>query len=65
MLSRNQEQKGKKNHLLYLCFVFESLRVDEPLFAGSDDHRLLRPPVVWVTVNALLLLEQGTALLQH
>lgn len=63
---RRKNESGPNDlNVFYLCFVFEWLCVDEPLFAGSDDYRLLCPPVIRVTMDALLLLQQSIALLQH
>lgn len=50
---------------LYLGLIFQQCRVDKPLSAGPDDNRLLRPPVIRVTVDTRFLLHQSATVSQH
>lgn len=47
----------------YNSLVFDGGGVDEPLLASAQNHRLLRPPVVRVTVDVVL--DVQNVLLQH
>ena len=41
------------------------LHVDEPLFGGPEDHRVMAAPAVWVGVLQVARGQQGAILLEH
>ncbi len=42
-----------------------AIQIDEPLFGGAEDHRIVAPPAMRVTVRKFLLAEQRSAIAQQ
>lgn len=43
--------------LTYQSSGLDLICIDEPLITSSNNHRLIGPPVIWVTVGEVRLVE--------